>query len=290
MSGRKKGAVVRAGVAAAWANLGAVTWRYVASLVSALPFALAFGLVVDGYFAKSLTAETFAAGVDLVLLVEFALANKDALVALVPVLAGGVILWSAISAFLTGGVLSTVAADHPLRTNELFAAGGRGFGRLMRLLPFGAVFTVVALVLPAVGLFALHHEVTESWVSERGVVATRLAVLLLVVLLFAWANGAYDLMKVEAVAHGEHRARYAFWRGLVRAAKAPISLVVVYLAFVVVAVVVTLAASLIDVRLARTGAVTIAAAFVLQQATAYVRAFVSVALAGAEVTMSSRER
>ena len=61
-------------------------------------------------------------------------------------------------------------------------------------------------------------------------------------------------------------------------------------AFVVVAVVVTLAASLIDVRLARTGAVTIAAAFVLQQATAYVRAFVSVALAGAEVTMSSRER
>lgn len=278
----------RRGVAAARENLAAVTWRYVASLVSALPLALAFAATVDGYFASSLEAERFAARLDPQLWAELGLDRGDAFAQFGPLVLGAIVFWVAVSAFLTGGVLSTVTADVPLRTNELFAAGGRGFGRLMRLFPLGAGFTALVVGVVAGALMFLHKKGTEDWVWEKGVVATRLVCLVLIAVVAAWANGAYDLMKVEAVARGEHRARYAFWAGLVAAVRAPRRLLSVYLPFVAAAVLGTLLVSLVDVRIARTNMGWIALAFVLQQGAAYFRAFTSVALAGAEVRLMAR--
>ncbi len=280
----------RRGVSAARENLAAVTWRYVASFFSALPLALAFGAIVDGYFASSLEAERFAEGVDLQLWAELLFDRGDALAVFAPLVLGASIFWIAVSTFLTGGVLATVHADVPLRTNELFAAGGRGFGRLMRLFPLGAGFTAVVVGVVAGGLTFLHNEGTEDWVSEKGVVATRLVCLAVIALVAAWANAAYDLMKVEAVTRGEHRARYAFVRGVAAAARSPLRVLAVYLPFVFAALIVTLLVSLIDVRIARTNGVWVFVAFALQQGVAYFRAFTSVALAGAEVRLTARAR
>lgn len=280
--------LARRGLASARENLAAVTWRYVASFVAALPVALAFGALVDGYFASSLEAERFAAGLDVQLWAELLFDRADALALFGPMLLGGLVFWVAISAFLTGGVLSTVNADVPLRTNELFAAGGRGFGRLMRLFPLGVGFSL--LVVGVVGALVMlgQKKLTEDWVSEQGVALTRWLGFFVIGLVLSWANGAYDLMKVEAVTRGEHRARYAFVRGVAAAARSPLRVLGVYLPFVVLAVVVTLLFSLVDVRIARTNAGLVVLAFVLQQIAAFVRSFLSVALAGAEVRLMAR--
>lgn len=282
------GRAIKHGVGAARTNLGAVTWQWVASLLASVPFALVGAFVVNRHFSSSLSAETFAAGLDPELAAELWLERGDELALLGPMFVGALAFWVALTAFMKAAILAAVASETPMRTGELLAAGGRGFGRLMRLFPLGAAFSAVIVGASAFGLTKLHGVVTEDWVSEKGVFFLRLVVFGLVLLILSWTNGAYDLMKVEAVAKGEHRARWAFWRGLVAAARGPGRLLAVYLPFAIIAVVVTFVVSLIDVRISRTGYAVVAAGFLMQQGVAFVRAYLSVALAGAEVALLSR--
>jgi hypothetical protein len=284
------GGAIRQGIDAARTNLAAVTWQWLASLLASLPFALVAAFIVDRHFSKSLASEVFAARLDVVLGAELVLERADEIAVLGPMLAGALVFCGALTAFMKAAILSAVAADRPMRTGELLAAGGRGFGRLVRLFPLGVIFMVLVVGVVGGGLFKLHGSMTEHWISEQGVIFTRLGTLAVVLLLLSWTNGAYDLMRVEAVAKGEHRARYAFWRGLVAAVRRPFALLSVYLPFAAFAVIVTLVASLVDVRISRTSFAVVVAGFVFQQAIAYIRAWLSVALAGAEVQLLSRGR
>jgi hypothetical protein len=279
--------VIRAlarGIRSARINLGPVTWTYVASLLSALPLAIGAGAVVHGTYAKSLEASAFAARLDPSLMAELLRARGDALSLYLPMIAGAMIFWAGLSAFLAGAVIMAVSSEEPPRTGDFFSGGGRVFGRLLRLVLLGLPFTILCAGAVGFGAHLLTEWIIEDWVSEKGVIAVRIAAVAVTGLVLAWANGAYDLMRVESVAKGEHRARWAFWRGLKRAAAHPMQLLALYLPFVGAAILLTLAVSLIDVRVARSSWVLVVAGLVLQQATAFLRAALRVGLAAAEVS------
>jgi hypothetical protein len=124
---------------------------------------------------------------------------------------------------------------------------------------------------------------TEDWISEKGLLLANLLTLLVAGLLIAWVTGAYDFMRVEAVARGEHRARYAFIRGLARAARHPVAVLVLSIPFALLALALTVAASLIDVEIGRSSWTMIVLGFILEQATCFSRAVLKVGLAGAQV-------
>lgn len=276
------------GLQAARRNLGPIVWTYLASLLSAFPLALAAGFIVQRRFGSSLEAARFATGLDPQLMMEMVMAEKASLAVFVPLIAGAMLFWGAMSAFLSGAVLLAVGAEAPPRTGELFSGGGRVFGRLLRLILFGVPFAALVTGLVGAGIFALTDWMAEDWVSEKGVLAVRVGSLLVVGLALAWSNGAYDLMKVEAVAKGEHRARYAFVRGLKRALVHPLELMAVYLPFVVAAIAVTVVSSLLDVRIPRSSWILLVVGLLLQQGTAFFRAAVRVGLFGAEVAYVRR--
>jgi len=271
------------GIRAARINSGPVTWTYVTSLLSAFPLAIAAGVVVHMSYGKSLDATAFASRIDPQLMAEFIRARGDALAVYAPLIAGAMIFWGGLSAFLTGAVIMAVSGEEPPRTGDFFSGGGRVFGRLIRLIMFAVPFTIAAVGAVGAGSQWLSEWMVEDWVSEKGVMAVRWSSLLLTALVLAWVNGAYDLMKVEAVAKGEHRARWAFWRGLKRAALHPMALLAIYLPFTGAAVALTILSSLIDVQIPRSGWILLIVGFVLQQATAFVRAGLRVGLAAAEV-------
>lgn len=284
------GAALSRGARAARQNLGAVTWTYLASLLSALPLAIGAGVVVFSSYGKSLEAEAFAARLDPMLIAEFLRARGDALLVYAPLIAGAMIFWGGLSAFLSGAVIMAVSSEVPARTGEFFSGGGRVFGRLLRLVLFGLPFTLAAVGAIGAGVYFLSEWMIEDWVSEKGVIAIKLLSLAVTAFVLAWINGAYDLMKVEAVAKGEHRARWAFWRGLRRAATHPFEVLGVYLPFVGIAIGLTIVSSLIDVRIARSSWLWVIVGLVLQQATAFARAALRVALAGAEVAYVRGDR
>ncbi len=271
------------GVRAARANLGPVTWTYLASLLSALPLALGAGAIVFSSYGHSLEAGAFAARLEPMLMAEFLRARGEALMVYLPLIAGAMIFWGALSAFLAGAVIMAVSSEEPPRTGEFFSGGGRVFGRLLRLVLFGLPFTIVAVGAVGAGSSALGEWVVEDWASEKGVLVVRLFYVVVTMLVLAWVNGAYDLMRVEAVAKGEHRARWAFWRGLKRASKQPLGLLGVYLPFTGAAFALTIFASLVDVRITRTGWLWVIVGLLLQQVIAFARAWMRVALAAAEV-------
>jgi hypothetical protein len=282
----RSGGVVRsigAGFRAARKNLVAAVWIYLASMLSAFPIAVSLAFVVDAAYGKSLAAPAFAERLDPELAVELAMSQADALLPYLPLVAGAMLFFGALSAFLTGAVLMAVSSDEPPRTGDFFSAGGRVLGRMLRLVLFGLPFSALVAGLAGVGAFRLATHVSEDWVSEKGVVAVRVAAAIVTGLVLAWVNGAYDFMKVEAVAKGEHRARYAFVRGLERAFFHPLDLFGVFLPFVLLAIAVTVLASLADVAIARSSWIAIALGVLLQQATAFLRAILRIGVAGAEV-------
>jgi hypothetical protein len=268
---------------AARLNVGAVTWTYLASLMLALPLAIGAGTVVSSKFGRSLEATAFAARLDASLLAEFVRSQGDALLSYAPMLAGAMIFWGALTAFFSGAVIMAVSAEEAPLTGAFFSGGGRVFGRLLRLVLLGLGFTVVTVGAVGAGIWFLAEWAIEDWISEKSVMAVRVGCVLLTALALAWVNGAYDLMKVEAVAKGEHRARWAFWRGLRRAARHPLELLRVYLPFVGAGLVLTVLSSLLDVQIARSSWLWVIVGIVLQQATAFARAMLRVGLAAAEV-------
>lgn len=278
------------GVRAARRKRGAVVWTYLAALLSSLPLALVIAKMVDSEFAKTLEADLFARHVDVMLMAEFVLDRAQTLMMLVPLLLGASVFWAGLSTFLNGAVLLAVHAEEAPSTSEFFAGGGRVFGRLLRLFFLGVGFELVMVAL-FVGLtFKGASVVTEDWVSERSILGVKVFAAGVSALIICWAVGAYDLMKVEAVAKGEHRARYAFVRGLKRAVLGPVKLLGIVVPFAGGAVVVGLIGTLIDVRITRSSWGLIVLGLVVQQLAVLVRAALKVGLAGAEVAYVRGER
>jgi hypothetical protein len=281
------GRAVKDGVGAALRNYPAAVWTYVLLTLASLPIALAAGVFVHGHLASSERADDFARGLDALGWLE--ILRQDAAVqpVVIVVMAGLFVSWIVASTYLAGATIGAVSrAGEPTKTSDFFAGGGRSFGRLMRLLTFTVPFFALAVVLPAWGAGALVERLTREMVSEKAVLAVRALAVVLGLVLFAWASSAHDFMRVEAVARGEHRARYAFWRGLQRAVRHPFGAASLSAVFGGSALLLTLVASLADVRLDRASWLTVLGGVVLQQGVVLARAALRVALAGAEVAFS----
>jgi hypothetical protein len=275
--------VLALGLRAGLRHRTAAIWTYVAVAAASIPFAFVAGYIAQDRFAHSAAAESFARHLDPVMMFELVRAQLVGVDALLPGLGGALVLWCLISTYAYGATLSVVSRVDPARTSDFFSAGGRAFGRLLRLLAFGMSFVILATGLVTWGLYKMSVLITEDWVSEKGVLVFRLGATAIGLLVFVWASGAYDFMRVEAVARGEHRARYAFVRGVARAVRHPIAVLVVELPFALGAVLLTVLASLVDVHVARSSWFMIILVFLFQQLVAFARALIKVSLAGAEV-------
>jgi hypothetical protein len=263
----------------------AAVWSYVATALVALPFALAAGVLFQKHLGDSLDAAQYARGLDPTMVLAVLLANPGAPDLLIIVLASLVILWAVASTYLTGATITAVARPQPTSTHDLYTDGGRVFGRLLRLLALALPFWALVVGLPSFGLYKGLEALTRDWISERGVFATKLLAIVICAALIFWANAACDLMRVEAVARGEHRARYAFWRGLVRAAKRPFAPLLIGAVFSGLAWVATIGHSLLDAHFARSSFFTIVVALLFQQAITFSRAFLRVAALASAVEL-----
>lgn len=281
---------MKSGVNAAIRCWPAAVLNYVATALISLPLALAVGYSFHTHLSASADADIYARGLDPTMILAVLTAKEAAAVALVVVVIGLVVLWGVASTYLTGATLAVLVTPRSTSAHDLYESGGRVFGRLMRLLGFSGPFWLLVVGLPSYGLYKGIEALTRDWASERAVLAARLAALGIAVLLLCWASTTCDLMRVEAVARGERRARFAFWRGLVRGAKkpfAPLSIAFIYTGAMVV---VTLLHSLFDAHFARSSMVWIAVGFVLQQAVAFSRAFLRVAALGSAVDLHRQRR
>lgn len=286
MIGRALGSrAVRAGLRAPWRNLTPAIWTYVFGALASLPVALAGAFLVHERLSRSLSAGDFAARIDPVLVAELLSEQGEGVRGLLPVFIGTLAFWLAISTYLSGATLSAVTRSEGPRTGEFFAEGGRVFGRLLRLLCLAIPFVALVVGAPTFFLAKALKAITEDWISEQAVVAAKLSLALVVAIILAWASGASDLMRIEAVARGERRARYAFVRGLFRAGRHPVALLVVVTPFAVMSIGITIAFSLVDIEIGRSSWVAIAAGFVFQQGIAFARALLRVGLLAATVAL-----
>lgn len=278
---------VMLGIRVGTTNRAATTWAYVAVAGVSLPIGLVVGGIVQERFGFSLAASDLVRRADPMLVLELWRDRRHALETLAPLLIGTVIVWTVLSTYLAGAILASVARADRARTGEFFAGGGRVFGRLLRLLALGLPFVLLAGGLPSFGLYKVVNVATENMVSEKAVFALRLITLFLALAFIGWASGAYDLMRIEAVARGEHRARYAFVRGLFRAARHPFALVSVAVPFALAVLMITVIGYLIEVHVVTGSWVLIWIMIVLEQAIAYFRALLRVSLAASEVALVS---
>src|SRR5205823_988972 len=88
-------------------------------------------------------ANDFAAGLDPVLFAQLIREKGPALSTLIPILIGSLLSWALISTYSAGAILSAVSRADPSRTGDYFSAGGRVFGRLLRLMLFGLPFELL---------------------------------------------------------------------------------------------------------------------------------------------------
>jgi hypothetical protein len=240
-------------------------------MLIALPVAIGVFSMVLTHIGHSFDADTFARSLDPVRTYAMLLAYKKGTALLLPALGGQVLLWAVVSTYATGATLSAVHGESKTSTHELLEGGGRVFGRMLRLLALSAPLWL--LIVGGIGycLYWSVGELTKDWISEQGVVFARLVAVAIAGVVVCWATGACDLMRVEAVARDERRARVAFVRGLLRALKRPISLIALAAPFVLGGALVTVLFSLLDVRIERNGAFTIAMGLLLQQSIVFLR-------------------
>jgi hypothetical protein len=274
---------IRLGLRTGVANRTAAVWTYVTTLAAALPPAVIAGVVIHSRLGHSLSNGEFAKHLDPILWVQLVRDRGPGVEAIIPAFIGGLVLWAIVTTYTAGAIISAVSRSEPVRSGEFFGSGGRVFGRLMRLLSLGLPFVLLLTGLSAFGLYKGTNWLTENFISEKAVLGIRIASVILGALVFSWASGAYDFMKVEAVARGEHRARYAFVRGLSRAARAPIPVLFITVPFAGTAALATIVWSLADAHLSRSSWLLFAIGLLAQQAVVFFRALVKLSLFGAEV-------
>jgi hypothetical protein len=281
---------IKSGIGVAARRLGPATWVYLVSLISTLPAALAIAWLADRHLGASPAGDAALGGLSIGMIVELWATQRASLEPLVPLALGASILTVALSAFFDGAVIAAAAAEGPLRTGDFYAGGGRVLGRMLRLLTFNVPFVLGAAGGSAFGLSKAFGAITKDWIDEPAVFFTGAAGVALWLILIAWIKGASDLMKVEAVAKGEHRARWAFARGLGRAVRHPLQLLLANVPFLGLALAITLGSLVVDRGLDRSADEGIVLGLLLQQGTAFVRAVLEVGLMGAMVALVRGDR
>lgn len=283
-------AAAKSGLRLARQRLSLSAWVYSATLVSALPFGIGVGSLLHSELSHRAVAGEFAEGLAPDLMVELLLEHGSALSTMVPLLLGVWLAWLFMSTFLTGAVMMAACSEDPGDTSEFFARGGRVYGRLLRLLIFAAPYGTIAIGLVVVLATKLSGWLVEDWVSDGAAFAAKWGLALAALGLIAWIVGSLDFMRVEAVAKGERRARYAFVRGLARSLRSPIRTLAVVLPFMLAGVGMTLLGALADSHLTRSGWIVIGLGLILQQGIAFSRSFFRVAQLCSEVAFVRADR
>lgn len=273
------------GLRVAGRRLGVVTWIYVVSVFAALPFGLAFGFLADRSFSASAVGAALLTEAPMDLLLEWLRAERSAFSLFVPFGVGVLLSMLGWSAFFDGAVVAAVANEGPVRTGDFYSGGGRVFGRMLRLLVFGLPFTCAITGGAGALLYFGERRLTEGWVDERAVFGVQVAALVLLLIVLSWCKGAHDLMKVEAVAKGEHRARWAFVRGAARALVAPHRVLLANLPFLLAGTFLSGLAFTVDPLIPRLEPQGIAAGFALGQGVAFSRAYLEVAMTAVMVRL-----
>jgi hypothetical protein len=276
-------ASIRLGVRVGLGNKLAAIWMYVATCAASLPFAIGAAAIIQARLGHSLSALDFARRLDPILWAELLRRDRSSLLALVPVLIGSLVAWTLVSTYLSGAIIGAATRSEPSPSSELWGAGGRAFGRLLRLIALGLPFVVLIAGGAGYGLFKSIEALTGDWVSEKSVLLVRCSGTVVFAVVFLWASGAYDLMRVEAVARGEHRARHAFVRGLLRALRAPHAVLLIQAPFALLATAITVLWSVLDARLPRASWPLLLVGLIVQQAMVFARSVIKIALLGSEV-------
>jgi hypothetical protein len=208
-----------------------------ATLLVALPMAIALRQLLAAHLGSSLAAQTAAAGTNYDWWQEFSAQASGLATTFVPSIIGfGAVLdnlsgiadnlpmatpiaaavgvWLVIWSFLSGGVLDRYARDRPTRAPGFFAAAGTHFWRFLRLGAFAlAAYYLIFAYLHGWLLDDLYGRLTRNLAVERTAFAARLGCYSLFAAVLAWVNLVFDYARVRIVVEDRRSAIGAILAG-----------------------------------------------------------------------------
>jgi hypothetical protein len=204
---------LRFGLRKAASRKRVVLFLFIANLLAGLLFAIPLRNLLMGFAGHSLAGKELVHGVRFDFLFELGAANPDAAGMLSSLLfLGGAVSWL-LSLFLSGGALTTLAADGPYQAADFWGASGRLFGRFIRLALWSLLLLAALSLLPLIGK-ALQRLLYGSDPYENVIVggAFVLAGLILTALFFF--RVCFDYARIDAVVNDERKMRRSLWRAV----------------------------------------------------------------------------
>ncbi len=207
-----------------------IGWLWLINFVVAIPLAMVMSDQIESAVGASLVHEKLRAGFDIDWYEEFADAANDlgktfspAVIGVGPFLGnleawlngslftgntgivglgiGYMVLW----AFLLGGILDRFAhTQENLTTERFFSASGRYFLRFLFLMALSWIFYYLVLAMISPSLFAAIAASTRDTTVERTVFFLTAGAFVIVALLLAIVNMAFDYAKISTVLR-DHR-------------------------------------------------------------------------------------
>ncbi|MGH7599635.1 MAG: hypothetical protein ACREOI_25040 [bacterium] len=221
---------IRDGLRRAGASPMLIVWLWLMNFAAAIPLTMVMSDQIESAIGASLVHEKLRAGFNIDWYEEFAEAANDlgktfspAVIGAGPFLGnleawlngslftgftgivgmgiGYMLLW----AFLLGGVLDRFAhAQENLTAERFFSASGRYFLRFLFLMAFSWIFYFLVLKLISPSLFSAIASATRDTTVERTVFFLTAGAFVIVALLLAVVNMAFDYAKISTVLH-DHR-------------------------------------------------------------------------------------
>jgi hypothetical protein len=221
---------IRDGLRRVGASPRLIVWLWLINFAVAIPLTMVMSDQIESSIGASLVHEKLRAGFDIDWYGEFADATNElgktfspAVIGVGPFLGnleawlngslfggytgivglgiGYMVLW----AFLLGGILDRFAhAKENLTAERFFSASGRYFLRFLLLMVFSWVFYSVVLALISPSLFSAIAAATRDTTVERTVFFLTAGAFVIVALLLAVVNMAFDYAKISTVLR-DHR-------------------------------------------------------------------------------------
>ncbi|MCI0698092.1 hypothetical protein L0337_39570 [candidate division KSB1 bacterium] len=218
---------IRDGLRRVGASPMLIAWLWLINFAMAIPLTLVMSDQIESAIGASLVHGKLRAGFDIDWYEEFAGAANDlgktfspAVIGVGPFLGnleawlngslfggytgivglgiGYMVLWT----FLLGGILDRFAhAQENLTAERFFSASGRYFLRFLLLMVFSWVFYFVVLALISPSLFSAIASAARNTTVERTVFFLTAGAYVIVILLLAVVNMAFDYAKISTVLH-----------------------------------------------------------------------------------------
>lgn len=207
-----------------------IVWLWLVNFAMAIPLTIVMSNQIESAIGASLVHEKLRAGFDIDWYEEFANAANDlgktfspSVIGVGPFLGnleawlngslftdytgivglgiGYMVLW----AFLLGGILDHFAhAQENLTAERFFSASGRYFLRFLFLMALSWIFYFLVLAMISPSLFSAIASATRDTTVERTVFFLTAGAFVIVALLLAVVNMAFDYAKISTVLH-DHR-------------------------------------------------------------------------------------